>query len=93
MSIFVKDHSPITQFIRENKGKLSETELASIVQNYADTGVASEFAVEQLMLQAKPKTILIEQAIENFGGVELAFKKPSCFLDFLNSMNSPNKHL
>jgi len=92
MNIFVKNHSQITHLISENKGRLSEAELVSLVNYYADTEFASEIAVEQLMWQAKPKTLLIERAVEGFGGIEFAFANLECFLGLLRSINLPDEY-
>ena len=88
MNIFVKSHFQISQFISDNKDKLSEVELASIVENYADTEVVSESAVDHLMLQAKPMTTLGEYMIEKYGGLEAAYAMIPAIVEAFKSRNA-----
>lgn len=74
MDIIFKNHSQISQLISENKGTLSETELAALVNHYADTEFASEIAVEQLMWQAKPKAMLDEWLVQQYGSIEQVYE-------------------
>ena len=72
MNIIFNDFTHIVEFIAENKGRYSESYIAGIVKHEMETEFASELAIDAVMLQAKPMTILGERLIAYFGNKQAA---------------------
>ena len=70
MDIIVKDYSYITEFINRNRGKLTEAQMATVIKTQLDAEFASELTVEEFMVQAKPKTMLGERLIAEYGSLD-----------------------
>ena len=73
MNICFRDYTHITDFINVNRGKYSEAHMATIVKSMLDAEFASEMAVDHLMWQVKPDTLLGEWLVREFGSFEDAY--------------------
>jgi len=72
MSIIFNDYTHIVEFIAENKGRYSEGYIAGIVKHEMETEFASEMAIDAVMLQAQPRSIIGKRLIEHYGSTEAA---------------------
>jgi len=72
MHITFKDYGYIIEFMNNNKGKLSEAQMADVIKAKLDAELASEVVVEQFMFQSKPRLLLGERLIAHFGNKQAA---------------------
>jgi len=83
MNILHNSYAYIAEFINQNKGKYSESYIAAIVKTKLTEEYASESAIDTIMLQAKPMTILGERLIEKLSSLEAAHSAIPEIVDLL----------
>ena len=72
MNIIFNDYAHIVEFIAQNRERYSETYITGIVKTEMEAEFASELAIDAVMFQAQPRSIIGKRLIEHYGSKQAA---------------------